>query len=296
MIRLGLCCQFVHEPIKFRTTTAKYASTLKNPLTFFDSLVLHNAQSLRKALTYCQKHHIGGFRITSRFMPLATHPSFAYSIYTLPNSEKIIEMLTECRKTTQIHLTFHPDQFVLLSSPKADVIQRSIADLEYHAELAEILDADVINIHGGGGYGNKKEALKRFTTHFTYLSERIRKRLTVENDDRTYTPSDLLPLCQEHHIPLVYDVHHHRCLPDDLSIEQASHVCLDTWNRPPVFHVSSPLSQKKFRNHHDYVKASDVPECWKSIDDLTTEVEAKAKEQAVLKLQKELKHLGWALL
>ncbi|NIP26831.1 UV DNA damage repair endonuclease UvsE, partial [candidate division KSB1 bacterium] len=57
--------------------------------------------------------------------------------------------------------SFHPDQFILLSSPNPEVTRRSIADLRYHTEVAKWVNADVINIHAGGVYGDKDKALQR---------------------------------------------------------------------------------------------------------------------------------------
>jgi len=51
-----------------------------------------------------------------------------------------------------------------------------------------------INIHGGGAYGDKKSALRRLARQIEKLPDHVRTRLTFENDDRVYTPSDLLPL------------------------------------------------------------------------------------------------------
>ena len=89
-------------------------------------------------------------------------------------------------------------------------------------------------------------------------------------------------------IPLVYDVHHHRCLRDGLSVERASELAVQTWNREPVFHISSPLNGwngAAVNKHHDYIDQRDFPECWLNLN-ITVEVEAKAKELAVLKLKK----------
>ena len=120
------------------------------------------------------------------------------------------------------------------------------------------------------------------------------QRLTLENDDRSYSPLDLLPVCTDMEIPLVYDVHHHRCLPDGLSIEAATEKACRTWNREPLFHISSPINgwngKSDVRKHHDYVDIRDFPQNWLSLD-LTVEVEAKAKELAVLKLMAEIQHL-----
>jgi len=298
MIRLGLCCKFIKEPIHFRTTTATYLSRLKNIYPFLNELCTHNVHALEDSIEYCIAHKIGCFRISSRFLPVATHPDFLYSIDDLPSSGEILTTLQRCKKRAKeanIRLSFHPDQFVLLSSKDEAIIEKSLRDLEYHTYLATYVGADVINIHGGGAYDNKTTALTRFVKNFSRLSKKAQQLLTIENDDRVYTPTDLLPLCKELKIPLVYDAHHHRCLPDQLSIEEGTQKALSTWNREPLFHISSPLHNKKFRSHNDYVDSKDVPECWKKVPNLTVEVEAKAKEKAVLRLYKELKKRNWPI-
>ena len=111
-------------------------------------------------------------------------------------------------------------------------------------------------------------------------------RLTLENDDKVYTPADLLPVCAATSVPLVYDVHHHRCLPDGLSVAEITERARKTWRAEPLFHVSSPLegwNGPKPARHHDYVDAGDFPVEWLGWP-LTVDVEAKAKELAVIRL------------
>jgi UV DNA damage endonuclease len=111
-----------------------------------------------------------------------------------------------------------------------------------------------------------------------------------ENYDRLYTPSDLLPVCKKLKIPLVYDLHHHRCLPDGRNVEDTTQQALKTWNREPLFHISSPLCSWQDgnpRNHHDFIDSEDFPESWLNLD-ITVEVEAKAKELAVIKLMRDI--------
>lgn len=293
MIRLGLCCKFFQQPIKFKTTTATHVLKLqsKDALQKISRLCLSNADALLDALTFCAGNHIGAFRVNSRILPLKTHPDIGYAMEDLPESEEIINRFKRCRAFARQHdlrLLFHPDQFILLSSPKSEINDRSIAELEYQAEVAQWIGADVINIHGGGAYGNKTEALNRFRYNLRRLSQALRSMLTLENDDRVYTPSDLLPVCRAEGIPFVYDVHHHRCLPDAISIEQTTGLALETWNREPVFHISSPRegwNGPKPNRHHDYINPDDFPSLWQTLDlDITVEVEAKAKELAVIKL------------
>ncbi len=299
MTRLGLCCAFVEEPIRFRTTTATYLLKLPNPLDHLDKIILANILSLEQAIRYCAKAHIGSFRINSEFFPAVTHKKLKYTLTALPSADLLEKKLKECgdlAKKQGIRLVFHPNQFVNLGSPREEVIESSIADLEYHGELADYLGADVVNIHGGGAYGDKTAALTRFVDNFKKMSKKAQKYVTIENDDKTYTPSDLLPVCKELGIPLVYDVHHHRCLADNLSIEEATAAAIETWDREPLFHVSSPLEgwqgPQPFR-HHDYIDFSDIPDCWRTINPLTIEIEAKAKELAIRALYSKLTESGW---
>lgn len=295
MIRLGLCCLFQEEPIKFSTTTATHLlkQKKKDRLLKLSDICRRNALSLQQALRYCAAHHIGSFRVNSQILPVKTHPKAGYDLKDLPDGKDIIKEFQKCKEIVEennLRALFHPDQFILLSSPTEDVTRRSILDLDYQAEVSEWIGGDVINIHGGGAYGNKKEALARVSKNISRLSKAVRSRLTFENDDRTYTPEDLIPLCQKKRIPFVYDVHHHRCNPDSLSIEEATQEALTTWHREPLFHISSPKEgwkgPKPFR-HHDYIDFKDFPDCWKDLT-VTIEVEAKAKELAVKKVMGQL--------
>ena len=143
-----------------------------------------------------------------------------------------------------------------------------------------------MNIHGGGAYGDKAVALRALRENIGRLPEPVRSRLTLENDDKVYTPADLLPVCADTGVPLVYDVHHHRCLRDGLTIAEATKQARATWKTEPLFHLSSPIEGwdgPKPERHHDYINAADFPKEWLGWP-LTVEVEAKAKELAVRQL------------
>ncbi|MFA6008627.1 MAG: UV DNA damage repair endonuclease UvsE [Desulfobacteraceae bacterium] len=291
MIRWGLCCIFKEEPITFRRTTATFLSKKEREeqLRYLNELIVHNAESLLRALYFCKDNGIGDFRINSQIFPLKTHPDQGYDLNELPNVELVYEKFRICKEfgiINNIRMGLHPDQFTLLSSPNPSVNERSIDELTYQAEMASMVNADVINIHGGGAYGDKPAALKRLRVNIEGLDDTIRERLTLENDDRVYTPEDLLPVCRDMGIPLVYDVHHHRCLPDGEGIEKTTELALSTWHREPLFHISSPVGSwktKNPRNHSDYIEIKDFPVCWKNLN-ITIEVEAKAKELAVIQL------------
>lgn len=224
MIRLGLCCKFQNEPIRFYTATARYTGGLSRVQrnNKISQLCLRNALSLLQAIEYCGKNNIGCFRINSQILPLKTHPDLKYIVHSLPDAKEIKNTFSLCKKRAQVlgvRLTFHPDQFILLSSPSPLITSKSIEELDYQAEVSEWVGADVINIHAGGVYGDKESALERVARALNKLNKRIRSRLTLENDDRSYTPRDLLAFCKKQEVPFVYDAHHHRCLPDSLTID-----------------------------------------------------------------------------
>lgn len=295
MIRWGLCCSFRDEPIKFGSTTATSLRRMSPDLAAakLGQLCLQNADALLAALQYCASHSMGCFRVNSQILPLKTHPDCGYPISELANGSEIVTRFQACgdlARTAKLRTCFHPDQFVVLNSPRAEVVESSVRELEYQGEVAEWIGADAINIHAGGAYGDKAAALATFERNLDRLSDRVRTRLTIENDDTVYSPADLLPFCQRVGVPLVYDVHHHRCLPDGLTIEQATSAAFATWNREPIVHISSPRegwSGAQPKRHHDYVDQADFPDCWRSLT-TTIEVEAKAKELAVLRLRDQI--------
>ena len=301
MIRFELCCLFKKEDIKYRRVTAKYLSGMdrKTQLVKISEIVLHNIETLLKALKTCNRLGINAYRITSPLFPLYTHPEAGYKLENLSCSENVLQLFQTIKNFSlqhKIRTTFHPDQFVVLSSPNEQVYQNSVNELEYHRLLAELIGADVINIHIGGAYGNKKETIERLLIKLKQKElQKILKYLTFENDDKIYTPEDILYISKETGIPFVYDIHHHRCNKDKLSEEEATYKCINTWRlrgKEPVLHISSPKegwSSKNPKMHADYINIDDFPEFWLKLkDNITLDIEAKAKELAILKLSNDL--------
>jgi UV DNA damage endonuclease len=293
-MRFGLCCLFLNEPVSFRSTTAKALSTLgrDDQLRKLSGICHDNARNLLLALEAVQRLGIGAFRIMSPLFPRMTHPDVGYRLEELPDGAAICLVLEQVRcfaRANDIRLSFHPDQFVVLSSPHPAVVANSIRELEYQTRLAEAVGADVINIHAGGVYGDKRTALQRFSEVFPALPDSVKSRLTLENDDVSYTVRDLLPVCEQLSIPLVYDVHHHRCNPDGLSVEEATRLAGEAWlraGREQYCHISSPKAGWGSGNpkpHADYIDPIDFPECWRGRE-MTVDIEAKAKELAVVRL------------
>ncbi|MEP6571805.1 MAG: UV DNA damage repair endonuclease UvsE [Gemmatimonadota bacterium] len=299
-VRLGLCCQFLDSPIKFRTATHTYVSTLTpaRRRAYLQDILLSNARTLALAVRRCHELGIGAFRINSQIAPLATHPKTGYTLDAIDRNAEIIPAFRSAgalARELDIRLSFHPDQFVVLNSARETVVQSSVTEMNLQATMAELVGADTLTLHGGGMTGGKPAALERLALGVERLGAGARLRLALENDDRQFAPADLLPLCNELKVPLVYDVHHHRCLPDGLSVADASTLARATWGtREPWMHISSPRdgwAAANPRPHADYIDPADFPVEWRGMR-ITVDVEAKAKERAVLAMREVVKGEG----
>lgn len=295
--RWGLCCQFLDAPIHFRTATHRYVSSLAptSGRAYLSAIVRHNAEALADAIRQCDELGIGAFRINSQILPLATHPASGYRLPDMDEDGSITAAFQQAGHLAaelDIRLSFHPDQFVVLNSERPEVVTASLQEMHAQADLASLIGADVLTLHAGSSAGGLAESLIRLERGIEQLAAPARERLGLENDDRRFAPASLLPLCERLGVPLVYDVHHHRCNPDGLDIVTATDLAIATWcGREPHFHISSPRAGWEggdARPHADYVTPNDFPDTWYSRR-MTVDIEAKAKERAVLALREQLR-------
>lgn len=132
-----------------------------------------------------------------------------------------------------MRISMHPDQFTLINTPRVGVLERSVSELEYHAQVLDALglgtDAKV-QIHVGGLYGNREEAIRRFVSNYGKLPQAVQRRLVVENDDRLFPISDCLRIHGETGIPVLSDSFHHACLNRGEPLREALLSASATWN------------------------------------------------------------------
>jgi UV DNA damage endonuclease len=182
-------------------------------------------------------------------------------------------------------------------------------DLAYHDEMLSLLklppqqnrDAVMI-LHMGGMFGSKSETLDRFRENYAKLSQSIKSRLVLENDDMSWNVHDLLPICQELNIPMVLDFHHHNIIFDDEKIREGTKDIIDlfpaireTWTKKGItqkMHYSEqtpPAITRTQRRKHS-PRVATLPPC---ANDMDLMIEAKDKEQAVFELMRTYKLPGF---
>ena len=94
-LRLGLCCQFAAQPIKFHTTTVRVLERLprREQLSRLAALGSANAESMLTTLRFCAAQGIGSSRITCHILPIKTHPAVGYRVEDLPGADEIVARL-----------------------------------------------------------------------------------------------------------------------------------------------------------------------------------------------------------
>lgn len=274
---------------------------------FVEELGLANVRDIGKMIRWNDKYGIKFMRLSSEIFPFASHEEYGYKLE--PFAAEALEEAGKVIAELGHRVTTHPGQFTQLGSPRQSVIDNAIRDLEYHAEMLSLLklppqqDRDAVMImHLGGAFGDKPAALDRFRENYARLSDGVKKRLVLENDDVVWNAHELLPMCQELNIPFVLDYHHHNILFDNTKLREGTKdvmdmypAILETWakkNITPKMHYSEPcpgaITGRDRRKHSPRVMT--FPPCPDTMDLM---IEAKDKEQAVFELMRTFKLPGY---
>ncbi|BGP14220.1 hypothetical protein JCM10213_005888 [Rhodosporidiobolus nylandii] len=291
--RLGYACLNTilrkQKPPVFCSRTCRIDTIKKEDkgMPYLKELGRQNMEDLTKLIEWNAAHHIYFMRMSSEMFPFAAHPDYQYS---LEYAEPELKKAGETANRLGVRLTTHPGQFTQLGSPRRQVVENAYRDLEYHNEMMDRMGLgkdSVMIIHGGGVYGDKEAAIKRFKENYKELSQGAKNRLVLENDEICFNVDDLLPICEELNIPLVFDYHHDWIYPSSQTPTELLPRILATWSRKgikPKFHLSEPRKGAETvmekRAHADRCQRLPVP----LPDDIDLMIEAKDKEQAVFHL------------
>ncbi|MFX0072934.1 MAG: UV DNA damage repair endonuclease UvsE [Candidatus Hermodarchaeota archaeon] len=202
-----------------------------------------NLECLFQILKYNINHKIYFFRISSDLIPFASHPimNLNWQDYFKQNFRDLGKFIKE----NNIRISMHPGQYTVLNSTNQKVFKNSIKDLEYHVEILDLMELNKsvkVQIHIGGVYNDKRKSLKRFKNRYINLEERIKNRLIIENDDKSYNLNDCLDINKTVGIPIAFDVYHHECLHNGKELVDAFKLFTPTWDKNdgiPIVHYSS---------------------------------------------------------
>ncbi len=301
MINLGYACintKLSGLPKSKRITTNRTMikrTFQQKGIKYASELALANVRDLKKIIQWNEDHNIKFYRMSSEMFPWASE----YNIEDLPDFEKIARIMGEAGDLANKYgqrLTTHPGPFNKLASPKERVVLATITDLEIHGKMMDLLKQPrspwaKINIHVGAAYGDKPMALGNFNRNFERLSDAVKTRLTVENDDKKslYSTKELYEeVYQKIGTPIVFDYHHHKFCDGDLREQDALALALSTWGQTkPVVHYSQ--SRCKEHNDNKIRENAHSDSYWTPFNPhgfiFDCMLEAKHKEQALFKMR-----------
>lgn len=280
--------------------TLRLATLEKKGVSYAKELAIENLKNLLLILKWNKENNILFFRMSSEMFPFATYKGTINGeqvAYSLDFADSLLKEIGQYAKDNKMRLTMHPSQFCVLSSKDQKIVDNTFSDLNHHCEILDRMGLDqhsVIIIHGGGVYGNKKEALKRLEENIMNLPENTRNRLVLENCEMAYTIEDLLPLSEKLQIPLIIDFHHDDIHPSSQPIQNYFDRVFTVWknkNIKPKVHLSNSIpgiteanSKTERRKHSDYI--SYIHDSLLSIEfPIDIMLECKMKEDALLKLR-----------
>jgi UV DNA damage endonuclease len=255
-------------------------------LDYVSELALLNAKDIIKILEWNRLNGIKFFRLSSALIPWGDQLDLT-QLKDYKEIKSELKKAGDFAKYWGIRITSHPGPFNVLVSPKESVVEKTIADLELHGKVFDMMGLsktpyNKINIHCNGVYGDKIAAMDRFCKNFKRLSNSVRSRLTIENDDKAsmYSVCDLMYIHERIGSPIVFDYHHYKFCPGVLSEDEALELAASTWpiGITPVVHYSESKEGSKPQAHSDYIK--ELPNTYGINVDIM--VEAKAKELAIL--------------
>lgn len=294
-MKIGYACIPLMTPYKTtrRLTLSNYNVEKLN------LIIKENLDDLHSILIYNKLNEINLFRISSDIIPLGSHA--INKVCWWDNFSDKLSDIGSYIINNDLRVSMHPGQYTVLNSPKAEVVRKSIYDLEYHCKFLDSLNLPSnhkIILHVGGIYGDKKDSTTRFIREYNCLSDNIKKRLVIENDERFFSIYDLFEINSKTAVPLIFDNLHYECFGDfHLSLNYILQTVKETWQKDDgdmKIHYSQQHPYKKTGAHGSTTLISNFLDFLSGFDfsNIDIMLEVKDKDVSVLKVINALKEFN----
>ena len=260
--RIGFACKYMHHD---QTQKKKLLEEIQRPLTERSTTVAwlnrqtrdvaeqrlwdimeHNAAAAKRLVEYVGnlEPELRMVRLGSNQLPCATHPDWQY-FWARPDvvayCEREYGKVGDTARALDVRLSMHPGQFVVLASDNPEIVERSIAEFEYHANLIRWMGYGQnwqdfkcnVHISGRQGPAGIKAVLPK-------LSTEARNCITIENDENRWGLDASLELAKD--VALVLDIHHHWCREGEYiePTDDRFRIVCDSWRGVrPAMHYST---------------------------------------------------------
>lgn len=307
-MRLGFPVKLMGAPEIKSNDTRRWANNphLKVSLEYLDQI-----------LDYLDRHDIRMYRMSSDLAPYATHPDMPQFHGMIAESDAELAAAGEKARRLGIRLSFHPSQYIVLNSPDAALVEKSIRDLVAQSEMLDRMGLGpeaVVVVHVGGTYGDRPASARRWVeTWNTRLPDVVKRRLVLENDDLRFSAADALFIHRETGVRLIFDYQHFWCWnPEGLALRETFEAFLRSWPEGvrPKMHFSSPRTEMRevkrkdkttgkagtalvapvWTGHADFCNPFEFCTFMRAVEGLEFDVmlESKAKDLALIRLRPDL--------
>lgn len=288
---LGYAClnETLREQGIFTSRTLRLATVKEKGVNYIKMLIIHNLRDLFKILKWNVQNKIFLYRMSSETFPFITHPDVDYDLDFV---DDILKEIGRYARLNKVRLSFHPGQYTLLNSIHPHVIVNAVKDLAYHADVMDRMRLDknsVIVIHGG-----TRNRPTQLCDNIKLLSQNIRDRLVLENCENCYNVEQLLPICEELDVPLIFDSHHDAINRSSKDASEYFDRIFAVWDKrgiKPKFHLSNSEpgildtdNITKRRKHSEYITFFHTP-LLTITRDIDIMLEVKAKELALQRIR-----------
>jgi len=314
-IRLGLCC--INSELRKKGVFCSRTMIRKNfTVEKAKAAALQNIADITTMCEWNHRNNIFVLRLSSDIFPHFTDAEV--ESYDMSFAMDALKKAGEAVKTYKQRINMHPAQFNQVGAKEEAVFEKTCQDLKMHADILDAMDIDengILCVHGGGVYNDKEKTMERWISNFERLPENVKRRLCIENCERCYSVIDCLHIAEACNIPLIFDTHHFQCFnlisatpkkttkskksndvesndTPQIDVEDVLPRVIQTWKRrgiTPLFHISEQKEGGRIGAHSDMIEVIpdyilNLPQKYQTTLDI--EVEAKAKEVAILHLYK----------
>ncbi len=244
-----------------------------------------NLAVLEKIIDYNVQNDIRLFRISSDIIPFGSSPvnTLVWQDIFEPELTRIGDKI----RAAGMRVSMHPGQYTVLNSPIGDVVARAVEDLLYHAKFLDALKTGPehkIILHIGGVYGDREEAVRRFVFEYERLDSTIKRRIVIENDEKSYNTCEVLEIAHRVGAPAVFDNLHHAINPCHDAGTDAGWIraCAATWKPQDgrqKIHYSQQAPGKKPGAHADSIRIDEFLAFYETVQGENIDIMLEVKDK-----------------
>lgn len=269
--KIGFCCKWIDHPaecagrkpnsesrdLNGRSTTMRWLREHRDLAEQRQwDIMNHNAAAALRMVERVGSlpEHLRMVRLGSEMLQGYTEPSWIawwQQVDVQHHLERIFAPIGARARELGVRLSFHPGQFCVLASANENIVERSIKEFEYHADMAKWMGYGKkfqdfkINVHISGRQG--PDGIRKVLGR---LSPEARNCITIENEENSWGLDDCLSLSDI--VPIVLDIHHNWIREGEYIDPNSDRVkrVLDSWRGVrPAMHYS--VSREDLLVGHD---------------------------------------------